>query len=199
MLLSNLYNHSIFLVSQSPRRQELLKLMGVKFSILQSEVEEVYPAHFAPTEIAEYLSVLKISNIDFQYYPTNSIFISCDTMVELDNKILGKPADKTEAIQILKLLSGKTHRVISGLTVATKNKKLTQHAITKVQFEDFTDEEINYYVENYLPFDKAGSYGAQEWIGMIGIRTIEGSFYNVMGLPTQLLWDMLRSLVEKGI
>ncbi len=198
MLLSLLQDYSVYLVSQSPRRRELLKAMGINFSTLSFQGKEEYPAHFDAVKISEYLSELKISNINFQDFPANSIFISCDTVVELDNKILGKPTDKAEAMQILKLLSGKSHNVISGLTVATKSQRLTKHAITKVQFADFADEEINYYVHTYLPLDKAGSYGAQEWIGMVGIRSIEGSFYNVMGLPTQLLWEILKSLVEKN-
>jgi len=168
--------------------------MELGFEVLQTNVDEIYPEHLMPVQIAEYLSQLKLTPIDFSKYTENDIFISCDTIVVLDNLILGKPETEAEAIAMLQQLSGKTHQVISGLTVATKENRVTKHSITEVTFKPFSDEEIEYYVANYKPFDKAGGYGIQEWIGLIGVTSIKGCFYNVMGLPTQLLGEMLAQL-----
>jgi len=165
--------------------------MGFTFQILQTDVNEVYPEHLAPVEIAEYLSQLKLTPINFSEYSESDIFISCDTIVVLDEMILGKPQTEVEAAGMLRLLSGKTHRVISGITVASTIKKLTKHSITEVSFKALSEDDIQYYIKNYQPFDKAGGYGIQEWIGLTGVTSIKGCFYNVMGLPTQLLTDML--------
>ena len=191
MLLTQLKEYSIYLVSQSPRRQELLKGMGIKFDSFSSDIEEIYPTHFSPVEVAEYLAQLKLSEIQFSKYPEKSIFIGCDTIVVLGNEIIGKPSDKEEAREMLRKLAGHTHTVISGLSVATSQVRLSGNRQTQVHFASFSEEEIEYYISKYLPLDKAGSYGVQEWIGYIGIEAIEGSFYNVMGLPTKLLWDLL--------
>ena len=191
MLLTQLKEYSIYLVSQSPRRQELLKGMGIKFDSFSSDIEEIYPTHFSPVEVAEYLAQLKLSEIQFSKYPEKSIFIGCDTIVVLGNEIIGKPSDKEEAREMLRKLAGHTHTVISGLSVATSQVRLSGNRQTQVHFASFSEEEIEYYISKYLPLDKAGSYGDQEWIGYIGIEAIEGSFYNVMGLPTKLLWDLL--------
>lgn len=191
MLLTQLKEYSIYLVSQSPRREELLNGMGITFDSFSSDVQEVYPNHFSPVEVAEYLSQLKLSEIQFSNYPENSIFIACDTIVVLGNDIIGKPSDKEDAKQMLRKLAGQTHTVITGLSVATNQVHLTENRQTKVHFSSFSEEEIEYYISKCLPLDKAGSYGVQEWIGYIGIEAIEGSFYNVMGLPTKLLWDLL--------
>lgn len=165
--------------------------MGLSFEILHNDVEEIYPGNLSPIQIAEHLSQLKLSPINFSKYSENDIFISCDTIVVLDDQILGKPATKAEAITMLQQLSGKTHQVISGLTVTTAQKSITKHSITEVAFKTLSEEEIQYYVEYYKPFDKAGGYGIQEWIGLIGVTSINGCFYNVMGLPTQLLGEIL--------
>ena len=194
MLLTQLKEYSIYLVSQSPRRQELLKGMGIKFDSFSSDVKEVYPNHFSPVEVAEYLAQLKLSEIQFSKYPEKSIFIGCDTIVVLGNEIIGKPSDKEEAREMLRKLAGHTHTVISGLSVATSQVRLSGNRQTQVHFASFSEEEIEYYISKYLPLDKAGSYGVQEWIGYIGIEAIEGSFYNVMGLPTKLLWDLLHQI-----
>lgn len=191
MLLQKLENHHIFLASQSPRRQELLKGMGFKFDVMPTHVPEIYPDNLPPEKVVEYLSQLKLSTIDFHKFPDNSIFIACDTIVVLGNEIIEKPKDEADALRMLRELSGKEHTVMSGLTVATNCHKETCHKKTKVRFKEFTEEELNFYVQTYRPFDKAGAYGVQEWIGYVGIDYIEGSFYNVMGLPTKLLWDML--------
>ncbi len=194
MLLTQLKEYSIYLVSQSPRRQELLKGMGIEFDSFSSDVEEIYPNHFSPVEVAEYLAQLKLSEIQFSKYPEKSIFIGCDTIVVLGNEIIGKPSDKEEAREMLRKLAGHTHTVISGLSVATSQVRLSGNRQTQVHFASFSEEEIEYYISKYLPLDKAGSYGVQEWIGYIGIEAIEGSFYNVMGLPTKLLWDLLHQI-----
>jgi len=188
--------HHIYLASKSPRRNELLRGMGFDFEVMPTNVKETYPSDLSPAEVAEYLSALKLSTIDFGSFPHNSLFIACDTIVVVGDEILGKPKDAADAYRMLRTLSGREHEVISGLTVMTEGKKLTRHRTTKVKFRELTDDEINYYIENYKPFDKAGAYGVQEWIGYVGIEYIDGSYYNVMGLPTQLLWQMM---AEAGV
>ena len=183
--------YRIYLASKSPRRNELLRGMGFDFEVMPTNVKEEYPSELSPAEVAEYLSALKLSTIDFSKFPQNSLFIACDTIVVVGDEILGKPADATDAYRMLRTLSGREHEVISGLTVMTAGRKLTRHRTTKVKFRELTDDEIRYYIEHYKPFDKAGAYGVQEWIGYVGIEYIDGSYYNVMGLPTQLLWQLL--------
>ena len=187
----NFEKYRIYLASKSPRRNELLRGMGFDFEVMPTNVKEEYPLDLSPEGVAEYLSALKLSTIDFGKFPQNSLFIACDTIVVVGDEILGKPVDVADAYRMLRTLSGREHEVISGLTVMTETKRLTRHRTTKVKFRELTDEEINYYIENYKPFDKAGAYGVQEWIGFVGIEYIDGSYYNVMGLPTQLLWQML--------
>ena len=170
--------------------------MGFDFEVMPTNVKETYPSELSPAEVAEYLSALKLSTIDFSKFPDNSLFIACDTIVVVGDEILGKPIDAADAYRMLRTLSGREHEVISGLTVMTAGRKLTRHRTTKVKFRELTDDEINYYIENYKPFDKAGAYGVQEWIGYVGIEYIDGSYYNVMGLPTQLLWQMLAEIAE---
>jgi septum formation protein len=184
-------NQKLFLVSKSPRRRQLLEEMGFSFEIYPADVDETYPDSLSPVEVAEYLSKQKLSPINFSEYSENDIFISCDTIVVVDEMILGKPETEVEAATMLRQLSGKTHQVISGLTVASKEKITTRHSITDVTFKVLNEEEILYYIENYKPFDKAGGYGIQEWIGLTGVTSIKGCFYNVMGLPTQLLAEIL--------
>lgn len=194
MLLDNLNNHKIYLASKSPRRRELLAGMGIDFDILTTDVEETYDPAWSPEEIVMHLSRLKLSPIDMAQYDPKTIFITCDTIVVVDGQIIGKPKDKADAERMLKMLSGNTHTVYSGLTVATPQKQLTNYRATDVVFETLSDDMIQYYIDTYQPFDKAGSYGVQEWIGRVGIREVRGSFYNVMGLPTRLLWTMLETV-----
>ena len=196
MLIEQLKKYKIFLASQSPRRHQLLTGMDITFEHLPLDVDEKYPAHLTPVEVAEYLSQLKLSPLIPENYPDNSIFIACDTIVVLEGKIIGKPKNEEEAMAILHQLSGKIHTVITGVTVATLSKKITSHKTTKVKFKTLSDEEIIYYINKYKPFDKAGAYGIQEWIGYIGIEYVEGSYYNIMGLPTQLLWEMLEQIKQ---
>ncbi len=196
MLIKKLKDFKIYLVSGSPRRHQLLKDMDIDFEYFPSEVEEKYPEQLTPIEVAEYLSQFKLSPIALENYPENSIFITCDTIVVLDGKIIGKPKDQEDAFDILHRLSGREHTVITGVTVATPFISITSHKTTKVIFKDLSKEEILYYVENYKPLDKAGAYGIQEWIGYIGVEHVEGSYYNVIGLPTCLLWEMLTAITS---
>lgn len=196
MLLDELKNYKIYLASKSPRRRELLADMGIDYELLSAEVEESYDPSMPPAEVVQYLSRLKLSAVDFSQYPANTIFIACDTIVVADGQILGKPKDDEEALQMLRQLSGHTHKVLSGLTVATPARMLTDYRSSEVVFAELSEAEIEYYVRQYRPLDKAGAYGVQEWIGCVGISSINGSFYNVMGLPTRLLWMMLEKLVD---
>lgn len=196
MLLDTIHHYKVYLASQSPRRRDLLKDMGVEFEVVKLEVEESFDPSLSPVEVVQYLSQLKLSPLDMSQYPAETIFVACDTIVVSNGKILGKPKDEAEAVQMIKDLSGHTHTVLSGLTVATPVRSLTDYRSTEVEFADLTEEEIAYYVRQYRPFDKAGAYGVQEWIGCMGIKSMNGSFYNVMGLPTRLLWEMLNEVVK---
>lgn len=169
--------------------------MGVDFEVMKTDVEETYDPVWSPEAIVMHLSKLKLSPIDMSQYAPDTIFITCDTIVVVNGQIIGKPKDEEDAKRMLRILSGNTHTVYSGLTVATPQKQLTDYRSTDVIFETLSDEMIQYYIDTYKPFDKAGSYGVQEWIGRVGIREVRGSFYNVMGLPTRLLWQMLEQIV----
>ncbi len=179
---------SIILASKSPRRQQLLKELGIQFTVKSFDVEETYPGNLSKTEIPVFLAELKAKPF-LVALKENELVISADTIVCLENEVLGKPADVDEATEILQKLSGKKHEVITGVSLLSKHKKTSFYAITDVYFKELTPDEINFYIENYQPFDKAGAYGIQEWIGYIGINHIEGSFYNVMGLPVQRLYE----------
>lgn len=168
--------------------------MGIDFDVLTTDVEETYDPSWSPEQIVMHLSKLKLSPIDMAQYDPQTIFIACDTIVVVNGQIIGKPKDRADAERMLKMLSGNSHTVYSGLTVATPRKTLTDYRATEVFFDNLSDEIIQYYIDTYKPFDKAGSYGVQEWIGRVGIREIHGSFYNVMGLPTRLLWQMLSDI-----
>lgn len=196
MLLTELLKRKVILASQSPRRRELLAGMGIAFEAIKTNVEETYDPSWSPEQIVMHLSKLKLSPIDMSQYDSSSIFITCDTIVVVNGEIIGKPKDVEDAKRMLHALSGNTHTVYSGLTVATPQRQLTDFRSTDVVFERLTDEMIQYYIDTYQPFDKAGSYGVQEWIGCVGISEVHGSFYNVMGLPTRLLWQMLEEIVK---
>lgn len=184
-------DYNIILASKSPRRQQLLQSLGVKFSVQTIEVEEVYPSLLSKEEVPVYLAELK--SIPFlQNLRDNDLVITADTVVCLDSRILGKPKDREEAIEMLQSLSNREHQVITGVCLSSKQKKYSFYSLTNVQFKQLTNEEINYYVSEYKPYDKAGAYGIQEWIGTIGITHIEGSFYNVMGLPIQKLYEEIQ-------
>lgn len=196
MLLDELSHYKIILASKSPRRRELLAGMGISFEIKTFDVEETYDPALPPHEVVKHLSRLKLSPVDMSQFPNNTIFIACDTIVVIGHQIMGKPKDKSEAVAMVRALSNHTHTVLSGLTVATPQHSITDYRASEVTFDALSEEEIQYYVNNYLPLDKAGAYGVQEWIGYVGIKSIVGSFYNVMGLPTRLLWELLQQCVK---
>ncbi|GGX26085.1 Maf-like protein [Aquimarina muelleri] len=192
MLKDILKNHRIILASGSPRRQQFFKDLGLDFTIQLKEIEEIYPDHLKAQEISDYLAQLKANA--FTDLKLNDILITSDTIVWHNNKALGKPKDLKDAIQMIHSLSGDTHEVITSVCFKTSTGTKVVHDSTKVTFKDLTTEEIEYYVTTYKPLDKAGAYGIQEWIGFIGISNIEGSYFNVMGLPTHLVYDMLTKL-----
>lgn len=190
MLKKKLKNHKIILASASPRRQQFLRDLDLPYEIRLRPVEEIYPKDLSPSEIPDFLAKLKASV--FSDLQPNEILITGDTVVSLENNILGKPKNGEEAFQMLRMLSGKSHEVISSICIKSTQKTDVAHAVTKVFFKELSDEEINFYLKNFRPFDKAGAYGIQEWIGQIGVVKIEGSYFNVMGMPTHLLYTMLQ-------
>lgn len=177
------------LASKSPRRQELLKLMGFDFSIELKEVDESYPEGLSPAEIAVYISVKKASAFGIS---TNKIVITADTIVALDDEILGKPTDRTHAQEMLRKLSGRRHEVYTGVTLLSQQQTLSFYDVTEVYCKEVSDEEIDFYSDNFKPYDKAGSYGVQDWWGLVVVKRIEGSYTNVMGLPTEKLYAALQ-------
>lgn len=182
----------IILASNSPRRRELLGLVFPDFVIAEPrEVEEVYPSTMAPECVPVFLSQLK-SQAYLHDLPAEAVLITADTVVILDGKILGKPHSRDEAVAMLKALMGKTHIVVTGVTLSAAGGSKSFSECTKVTFSSLSDEEIERYVDCYKPYDKAGAYGVQEWIGCVGIKHLEGCFYNVMGLPLHTLYENLR-------
>jgi len=182
---------NLILASQSPRRQYLLKELGLDFEIMPTHVEEVYPEGLTPAEIAIYLAELKAGSFDTSRLHENSIVISADTLVCIDREILGKPGNYDEAVIMLQKLSGAKHTVITAVCLKSRKKQKTFHVVSDVYFRDLSPDEIDYYIGNFRPFDKAGGYGIQEWIGYIGISKIEGSYFNIMGLPVKELYEEL--------
>lgn len=199
MMLTNLLkDKTIILASQSPRRKELLSGIINDFKTEVRSVDEVFPDGLTNGEIAVYLSELKAQAFK-EDVQQEEIVITADTIVCIGNKVLGKPKDKTEAIKMLKELSGNTHEVLTGVTFLSSNKKYSFYDKTLVTFYELSDEEIEFYIDNCQPFDKAGSYGIQEWIGYIGIKEMKGDYYNVMGLPLHLLYRNLNKFIlEEG-
>lgn len=185
-------NYQIILASNSPRRKELLSGLGLNYEVRTLPgIDESYPDTLQGEEIPVYISSKKAS----AYLDTlkdNELLITADTIVWLNGRVLGKPADEKEACQMLRDLSGKTHQVITGVTLATTTFQKSFASVSQVTFASLTEEEISYYVNHYHPMDKAGSYGVQEWIGFIGVERIEGSYFNVMGLPVQRLYRELK-------
>lgn len=187
-------NKEILLASQSPRRKELLRALGIEFKTIKVDVEEVYPKTMSPWEIAGYLAELKANAYRNQLVP-NQILITADTVVSIETQILGKPKSPEEAQKMLQLLSGKTHEVYTAFTICILEKYLTKTDVSKVSFDVISEKEIEYYIKNFQPFDKAGAYGIQEWIGMAKTRKIDGSYYTIMGLPTHLLYESLQDFL----
>jgi septum formation protein len=195
MLNDKLKSYELILASGSPRRQHLLEEMGLQFKVLTKPINEVYPNDLTPDEIAKYLSRLKAAAFDKKDFSDNTLIITADTVVTINGVILGKPANETEAIEILRHLSGKTHEVITGVSLRTVLKEHTFSVSTYVVFKQLSDDEINYYINMFKPYDKAGAYGIQEWIGHVAIEKIEGSYFNVMGLPTHQLYEELLKFI----
>jgi septum formation protein len=192
MILEHLNRYTVVLASKSPRRQELLKGMGVKFVTLTKETREDYPE--MPFEkVPEYLSRQKSLAFTDDELPEGFLLITADTVVIAENEILGKPKDREDAMRMMHILSGKSHHVVTGVTVRSKDKVETFSANSEVTFAPLDEEEMAYYVDQYKPYDKAGAYGIQEWIGYVGISGLHGSFYNVMGLPTRMLYQTLKN------
>lgn len=183
--------YQIILGSKSPRRQELLASLDIPFEIRKIEIDESFPADLSPVDVPEFLARKKGQH-QLSEMQDNEMIITSDTVVVCENQTMGKPKDALEAKEMLRFLSGKTHQVVTGVCIATKSKTVSFSDTTDVTFKALSDEQIDYYVRQYQPFDKAGSYGIQEWIGMTGISSIKGSFYNVMGLPVEKLFDVLK-------
>ena len=183
------FNIPIILASNSPRRQELLAGLGVKFEVKSASVSEEFPSSLSPQEVSEFLAKQKAEAM--ASLEKNALIIAADTVVILDNTILGKPIDLVEAREFLKRLSGRKHQVVTGVCLKYQDRLSLFRDITEVTFGDLTAWEINHYLEKYQPLDKAGAYGIQEWIGMVGVTRIEGSYFNVVGLPVQKLYREL--------
>ena len=192
MLREKLQEYNIILASGSPRRQQFFKDLDIDFSIQLKPIEEIYPKELKGAAITDYLANLKSKA--FINLAEKDVVITSDTIVWLDDKALGKPKNEEEAFAMLRSLSGKKHEVITSISIKTKNNQQIISDVTAVTFKDLRDEEINYYIKNYKPFDKAGAYGIQEWIGFIGIINIEGSYFNVVGLPVHKLYKAFINL-----
>lgn len=193
MLADLLRNHRVILASDSPRRQQFFAEMGIPFEVHKIPVDETYPEHLQGEQISNYLARLKAG--PFTSLRTNDILITSDTVVWHRNASLAKPGDKREAMEMLRTLSNDSHQVITSVCFTTPtDQKVVSHS-TMVRFRELRDDEIRYYIDHYRPFDKAGGYGIQEWIGLVGIEEIQGSYSNVVGLPTHLVYKTLTDLI----
>ena len=191
MFSPKLKEYNIILASGSPRRQQFFKDLDLDFEIRLREIEEVYPHHLKADEITDYLAELKGKAFD-ENLADNELLITSDTIVWHNNEALGKPKDAEDAFQMLKKLSNSTHQVITSVSFKTTEKTTTLHDYTEVEFVELSDEMIAYYLDKFKPFDKAGSYGIQDWIGLVGVKSIKGSYTNVMGMPTHLVFDFFK-------
>ena len=195
MLLDKLKQYNVVLASNSPRRRELLADLGIDFKVRTIKgIDESYPHDMPVLEIAEFISQKKAQAYQ-RLMGEKEIFITADTVVILGNEVLGKPTDTADACRMLRQLSGNTHKVVTGVTIVMPGRMSSFSAVTDVEFAQLSDEDIDFYVDNYRPLDKAGAYGIQEWIGCMGVRHINGSFYNVMGLPLHRLYSELERLL----
>jgi septum formation protein len=195
MLSDLLKSYRIILASRSPRRQQLLKELGLKFDTVIRDYEETFPEGLNGEEIARFVAHSKAVSFRNEI-AENEIVITADTIVWCNNQVLGKPVDKQDAVRILNEISGNTHEVITGVSLFSKHKEVTFSDSTKVTFEVFSEEDIHYYIDKCKPFDKAGAYGIQEWIGITACSRIEGSYFNVVGLPVQRLYKELQEFVK---
>lgn len=182
----------ILLASQSPRRKELLASLGFDFEVVKIDCEEILPEGISIEDAAGYLSLLKANA--YGTFNDGEVLLTSDTVVAIDKTVLGKPKDEADAKAMLKKLSGTTHQVYTGITIRTNQKTITETDVAHVELDDLSDEEIDFYVKNYKPYDKAGSYGVQEWLGMAKIKKIIGSYYTIMGLPTHLVYKILKEI-----
>lgn len=190
-ILNNLKDYRIILGSQSARRHELLAGLKIPFEIINIDVEETYPESIVGVDIPMYLAEKK-ANAFRNQMKDDTLLITADTIVWHEGKVLGKPSDWNEAARFLQMLSGKTHQVITGVCITTKDRRRVFHVISDVRFTRLTPAEIDFYLHHFEPYDKAGAYGVQEWIGYIGVEHINGSYFNVMGLPVQRLYNELK-------
>ena len=191
-MLDNIRKYTVILASKSPRRRELMQMLRVPFkTVVISGIEEKYPDTLPVSQVPGYLSELK-ADAYIERMGDDEMIITADTVVVSEGRILGKPRDDREALEMLMMLSGKTHDVVTGVTIATREKRVSFSTTTKVTFVEFSREEAEYYIDNYRPLDKAGAYGIQEWIGCVAVSGIEGSYYNVMGLPVHRLYHELK-------
>jgi septum formation protein len=196
MLEKLLKKYQIILASGSPRRQQFFRDLNIPFKVELFDVKELYPNHLQKEEIPEYLTKLKAAPFQDKL-SENEIVITSDTIVWLDNQALGKPENEQMAFEMLQKLSGRKHEVITAICIKTNSFEKTATDSTSVSFSELTSDEIEYYVQRYEPYDKAGSYGIQEWIGYIGVEKIEGSYFNVMGLPVHILYRMLKKIEDE--
>lgn len=191
-MLENLNKYKILLASKSPRRRELLQHLRIPFNVISiGGIEETYPADIPAIKAAEFVSKVK-AYASMKMLEGNDLVITADTMVIIGDRIMGKPKDAAEAMEMLMALSGNTHLVTTGVTIATKEKQVSFTSVTEVDFAPIGKEEAEYYINTYSPFDKAGAYGIQEWIGCVAVSGIRGSYYNVMGLPVHRLYQELK-------
>ena len=195
LLKDKLIGRRLLLASKSPRRSQLLRDCGLDFEVVDGrEAEEIYPADMPSEQVAEYLSRVK-SDAYADMVGEGDVLITADTIVVAGGEILGKPSDREDAVRMLGLLSGASHTVITGVTLRTTDKVESFSCTSRVKFRTIEPDEVDYYLDTYRPYDKAGAYGIQEWIGYVAIEGIEGSFYNVMGLPVQMLYVRLKEFV----
>ncbi|QXP59508.1 Maf family nucleotide pyrophosphatase [Olleya sp. HaHaR_3_96] len=195
MLKEKLKDRHIILASGSPRRQQFFRDLGLDFEVRLKKIKEVYPTNLLHYQITDYLAELKSLPFVEELKP-HEILVTSDTIVWHKSKALGKPKTNDEAFEMLSSLSNDTHEVITSVCIRTKNFQKTVNAVTKVTFKNFTDDELWHYIQTYAPLDKAGAYGIQEWIGQIGVTSIEGSFFNVVGMPTHLVYETLNTIAE---
>lgn len=193
--LSDIISYKILLASKSPRRLSLLQEMGLDIEVISLDVEEGHPQDLEYSKIPEYLAIKKSKAFNTSNLEDNHILLSADTMVFLEGRALSKPKDRQDAIRSLAQLSSTTHEVITGVCLRTKSKHISFSSTTKVEFTSLSQEEIEYYVDKFKPYDKAGGYAIQEWIGMVGISKISGSYYNVVGLPTDMVYKKLKEII----
>lgn len=194
MMLKNLDKYKVILASNSPRRRELLSGLDIDYTVrVMDDIDESYPDNLLCADIPCYISRKKAEAYK-QQMRQDELIITADTVVCVGDTILGKPKDADDAAAMLRLLSGKTHQVITGVTLLTSEQEKTFSVVSDVTFDDLSDEEIEYYVTKYRPFDKAGAYGIQEWIGYVGVTSLKGSYFNVMGLPVQRLYNELKTM-----